>query len=214
LKTCTNDAIEVRNTLEDVLQLNADKKRLTVLTSKHDHASRGVILQRLQEAVDTTTINDRFLFYFSGHGYRFKENPEKFYLVPQDVFTDKDPSFFVDFEMVMDILQQSPAKQKLVFLDACFSGPVLSGAKSHGVAYSSKFLKEYLKKTSGIVVIGSSTGEEESFTQSPNPKLSLFTYFLLRALRGEPTALLQNLWLSVNSLYDYVSMKVQMQAKD
>lgn len=213
LKTCSNDAIEVRNTLEDVLQLNADKKRLTVLTSKHGHASRGEILKGLSNAVDSSTGNDKLLFYFSGHGYRFNENPDKLYLVPQDVFGDKDASFFVDFKMVMDILTKSPAKLKLVILDACFSGTTLSGSKSHGVAYSPKFLKEYLKKTTGIVVIGSSTGEEESFTKSPDPKLSLFTYYLIMAFRGEAAALHSNKWLSINSLYDYVSMAVQQTAK-
>lgn len=213
LKTCTNDAIEIRNTLQDILQLNADKERVTVLTSKHDPLSRAKILGDLKKAVSNTAANDRFLFYFSGHGHRLKDDPEKFYLVPPDAYADNDPTLLVDFESVLSILKESPAKQKIIILDACFSGPILSGAKSPGVAYSPKFLKEYLGKTHGIIILSSSTGDEESFTQSPDKKTSLFTHFVLRALRGEPQALMPTLWLSVGSLYDYVSMAVQQQAK-
>jgi len=214
LKTCTNDALELRNTLHDILQLNADKERVEVLTSKHDQLSRAKILGGLKKAVSATKENDRFLFYYSGHGHRLKNEPEKLYLVPPDAFTDDDPSLLVDFESIVTIIQESPAKQKLIILDACFSGPVLSGAKSTGVAYSPKFLKEYLGKTKGFIVLSSSTDDQVSFTKSPDGKTSLFTHFLLRALRGEPKALMANLWLSVGSLYDYVSMAVQQQAKE
>lgn len=214
LKTCTNDVLELRNTLHDILQLNADKDRVTVLTSKHDLLSRAKILGDLTKAVANTTENDRILFYFSGHGHRLKEDPEKLYLVPPDAYTDKDPTILVDFNSIISILQESPAKQKIIILDACFSGPILSGAKSTGVAYSPKFLKEYLGKTHGLIVLSSSSGGQESFTQSPDGKTSLFTHFLLRALRGEPKALMANYWLSVGSLYDYVSLAVQQQAKE
>lgn len=213
LKTCTNDALEMRNTLHDTLQLNADKKRVTALTSKYDHLSRAKILGELKKSASNTTSADRLLFYFSGHGHRLKNNPDKFFLVPPDAYTDDDLSLLVDFDAVMGILQDSPAKQKFIILDACFSGPILSTAKSHGVAYSPKFLKDYLSKTHGVIVLSSSSGDQESFAQSPDKKTSLFTHFLLRGLRGEKQALMPSLWLSIGSLYDYVSLSVQQQAK-
>lgn len=213
LKTCSNDAMWVKNTLEDVPQLNADKSRLSLVTSKHKFPSRNVILGELKKLVGMTSPEDRLLFYFSGHGYRFKENQDKFYLVPQDVYDDSDPAMFIDFEEVVEIVESSPAKVKMIVVDSCFSGPSFSCKKSHAATYSPKFLQQYLQKTAGVVVIASSSEDQESFTKSPHPELSLFTHYFVKALSGEPDALDNELWLTVDSLFAYLSVEIQRTAK-
>jgi len=214
LKACSNDAIQLRNTLEDILQLNADKERILVLASKYEAVSKGLIISSLKELAAKSNEEDRLLFYFSGHGHRFKDAPEKFYLVPQDVYDEEDPEAFLDFEKVLDIVKSASAKIKLVFLDACFSGPVLLGAKSHAATFSPKFMQSYLAKTTGIVIMTSSSDSQQSFTQSPDLNLSLFTYYLIRGLRGEKAALDNELWLTTDSLYDFLSVEVQRTAKE
>lgn len=216
LKTCTNDAMEVRNAFCDVWQLNADKARTVALTSKSSPPpSKGEIIKAINRLVSTTEPNDRILFYYSGHGHRMKDTSgsDNFYLVPQDAYSDEDPEALIDFRRVLEILNKSEAKQRIVVIDACMSGPDMEGKKLLPAKYSSKFLAEYMKNTKGIAVVSSSTSAQTSTTQSPNPRLSLFTYYFIRALRGEQDALDESKLLTINSLYDYTSTQVQRRSK-
>jgi hypothetical protein len=113
---------------------------------------------------------------------------------------------------VKEILSSSPARQKLIILDACFGGPDVTHMKALPPQLSPKFLKEYLANTRGTAVLSSSGIDQKSTTQSPNPKLSLFTHYLCEALSGAPEAL-DNGRLTLQSLYDYLSVVVRKQAK-
>ncbi len=215
LKTCTNDAIEVRNAFQEIWQLNADKDRIRILTSKSNPPpSKGEIIKAINRLVNMTEPNDRLLFYYSGHGHRIKdrEGTERFYIVPQDAYNDTDPDALIDFASILKLLNTSEAKQRILVVDACMSGPDVTGEKLLPVKYSKNFLAEYMRNTKGVVVISSSTADQSSTTQSPNPKLSLFTCYFVRALRGESRAL-DNSMLTVDSLYSYISTEVQRSAK-
>ncbi len=216
LKTCSNDAIEVRNAFLDVWQLNADKERVWALTSKSNPPpSKGEIIKAINRLVSVTEPNDRLLFYYSGHGHRIKDESgtENFYLVPQDAYGEEDPEALIDFERVLGLINKSEAKQCIVLIDACMSGPDVTGKKLLPAKYSRKFLAEYMRNTKGIAVISSSTADQASTTQSPNPKISLFTYYFIRALRGEQDALDESMLLTLNSFYDYISVQVQRRSK-
>jgi hypothetical protein len=69
-----------------------------------------------------------------------------------------------------------------------------------------------MKKTKGVVIIASSSETGSLFVQSPNPKLSLFTYFLIMALRDEPRALDDTI-LTTDSLFSFLSTEVRRTAK-
>ena len=210
LKTCSNDAIGVRDTLLDVHQLNGDSNRLFVLCSKTTpHPSKGEIIKEIQKISNLANDNDRLMLFYSGHGHRIKED---FYLVPQDAYDSQNPEALINFDRVLDIVRKSDAKQKIIILDACLSGPIFEEKKLLPAIYSKKFLTDYLKDTKGTVVLSSSTGEQASTTKSPDPKLSLFTHFLIQALRGDPNAL-DDQFLTVDSLYGYISSEVKRCAK-
>jgi uncharacterized caspase-like protein len=66
--------------------------------------------------------SDRILFFFSGHGQRLDDDDE-FYLVPEDAFRADDRDTLLSFNRVFELLKQSEAKQKIVIIDACLSGP-------------------------------------------------------------------------------------------
>ena len=210
LKTCSNDAISVRETLLDVHQLNADSKRLFVLCSKTTpHPSKGEIIKEIKKISNLAEENDRLMIFYSGHGHRIKDD---FYLVPQDAYDSEDPEALINFDRVLDFVRESDAKQKIIILDACLSGPVFEDKKLLPAKYSKKFLADYLKNTKGTVILSSSTGDQASFTKSPNPKLSLFTHYLIQALQGDNDAL-DDQYLTLNSLYDFISAKVKRRAK-
>lgn len=210
LKTCSNDAISVKDTLIDVPQLNADFERLFILCSKKSpFPSKGEIIKEIKKIVDLAEENDRLIIFYSGHGHRIKDD---FYLVPQDAYDSEDPDALLNFNRVLDFVSASDAKQKIIILDACLSGPKFEEKKLLPAKYSKKFLADYLKNTKGTVVLSSSTGDQASFTKSPNPKLSLFTHYFIQALQGDPAAL-DGHFLTLYSLHGFVSTKVKRRAK-
>lgn len=217
LKTCSNDAIEVRNAFQEVWQLNADKGRVNSLTSKSNPPpSRGEIIKAVNSLVSMAEPGERLLFYYSGHGHRLKdkEGIERFYIIPQDAYSDTDPEALIDVVYILNLLNASEAKQRILVIDACMSGPDVTGKKLLPAKYSAKFLAEYMRNTKGVAIISSSAPDQSSTTQSPNPSLSLFTCYFIRALRGgEPNALDDSMLLTLNSLYDYISTEVQRRAK-
>jgi hypothetical protein len=210
LKTCSNDAMSVRDTLLDVPQLNADTERLFVLCSKKPPSpSKGEIIKEIKKIGALAEENDRLMIFYSGHGHRIKDN---FYIVPQDAYDSEEADALLDFKRVLDFVNESDAKQKIIVLDACLSGPLFEDKKLLPVKYSKKFLADYLKSTKGTAILSSSTGDQASFTKSPDPKLSLFTHYFLQALHGEPAALDEH-FLTLHSLYDFISTKVRRHAK-
>lgn len=212
LTKCSNDALQLANTIEDVWQLFADKDRILKLTSQNTKTtpSRGEILRRLRQLVSMSEENDRIVFYYSGHGHRLGDD---FFLVPEDAYDCDDPESLINFSKIKETLMNSLAKQKIIILDACLSGPALFGKKSllH-MPLSKKYLAEYIGNSKGIAVLSSSTSDMPSYTKSPDPSTSLFTYYLIKGLRGEPSAL-DNQLLTVNSLHEYLSVQVTRQAK-
>ena len=123
LTVCVNDAAKVANCFQDVHELNAEKKHIRLITSKHGLVSKGAILQAVNELACAAGDSDRILFYFSGHGQRLGD--DDFYLVPQDVFQADHKDTLLSFSQVVSLLNESDAKQKIIILDACFSGPSL-----------------------------------------------------------------------------------------
>jgi uncharacterized caspase-like protein len=113
----------------------------------------------------------------------------------------------LSLEAVNGILSSSQAKVKIVILDACNTGPSLSDLKHPAAQWSEKFLAEYIGKSQGVITLASSLADQASSTKSPNPSLSLFTSFIVNALRGDGEALDDGL-LTAASLFDYVSAHV------
>jgi uncharacterized caspase-like protein len=214
LKACGNDAEAVRDRFRDIEQLNADKQNCKACTSKSENPpTRGEILRLLHEMADNANSTHRIIFYYSGHGHRLRphDGGEEFYLVPEDAYANDRVDALISFGDVLQILNGSAAKQKMIFLDACGSGPDVAHLKILPAKLSTKFLTEYLANAVGCVVITSCGTEEKSTTQSPNPRLSLFTHYLCEALGGNADAL-DNGRLTFDSLYSYLSVEVTKRA--
>jgi hypothetical protein len=213
LKKCSDDAEQVTRVFLETPQLNANCKFIKHLTSATvaNPPTRGLILHELKDLCASAQDGDRILFYFSGHGHRIPNNDD-FFLVPQDAFDDESADAMVSFRTVMQAVQASNARQKLVIIDACLSGPLLLGKKMHAASYSEKFLADYVAGTRGIAILTSSEANEISYEKSNHPKLSLFTSFLVQALKGDPRAL-DDKFLTVASLFDFVSTEVKRACK-
>lgn len=208
LNRCSHDSYQIIATFREVSQLHANKEKLTLVNSETKDLlpTRGHIIDQIQTLAEEAGKSDRILFYYSGHGHRI-EGIEDHFLVPQDAFSSDDEGALISMNHVMRILASSEARQKIVILDACLSGPTIGGPKFHPAKYSAKSLMQYVKNTIGVATISSSAHDQASHEDSPNPKLSQFTYFLLKGLRGDPSALDEQM-LTVASLYAYLSEEV------
>jgi hypothetical protein len=214
LKQCRNDAFHVQSAFLEVPQLNADKDHVILMSSDASDRipSRGLILDQLHELSSSCQADERLMFYFSGHGHRI-DGIDDHFLVPQDAYSENKPDALISMKEVVGILTQSAAKQKIIVLDACLSGPTLLGKKLHAASYSDKSFAKYLAAAKGVAVLSSSAASESSYTKSDNPKLSLFTLYFAKALRGEPGALDTKV-LTLPSLFDYVSTEVKRKNSD
>ena len=211
LPTCTNDAEALAKCLKSVHQLNADKDRSYLLTSSTStKPSKGEILALTKKIVALSEESDRLLFYFSGHGYKL-DRDDRAYLVPSDVW-DLSREALIGLDQVTDILNNSPAREKYIVLDACFSGPTTNQFKGPLSSQSVQVVTEYIENTSGVTIIGSCAGDQRSHTRSPDASLSLFTYYFDKALNGEPAAL-RGTQLTSTSLVEYLTVEVQKRSK-
>ena len=206
-----NDATRVREAFLDVPQLNADSSRLWSLTDNNtEKPTRNNMIGQLKRLANLATHDDRLFFYYSGHAVKIDD---ELYLVPSDAFASDDADALLSVNRVKDILNASEAKQKLIVLDACYSGPDTSRFKGLPAQISNNFLQKYLAETKGAVTLSSSENDQVSWATSPDSKLSLFTYYLLRALQGEPKSLDNNKYLTLYSLHSYLSAHVDRRAR-
>lgn len=203
LPAAENDATRIAKALDEVSALDCES--VTCLTESSDEKpTRGNILGGVNDLANRSQTQDRILFYISGHGIVIGGD---FYLVPNDAHESNDPDILVHFKnRVLRPLESCAARQKIIVLDTCFSG---AGYKSSQLwDYSPDYLEQHVAATQGVAVLGSSSATEPSIASSPGKDdLSLFTFVLLRALRGAPAALNDGL-LSLASLQSYLDDQV------
>ena len=200
LRQCIIEAQDVERCFKNVHQLAGHPAHVDHLLNP----ARGTLIGAVRTLATETPSSDRLVFYYSGHGHRLGD---ELYLVPSDAYCDDEADALVPFSMVLQLISASQARHKLVFLDACWTGPILSSKKLHVAKYSEKFLSDMIARSQGSVTLASSRSDQASWAKSPNPDQSLFTHFLVKALQGDQEALDDGI-LTVASLYDYVYAKV------
>lgn len=74
-------------------------------------------------------IPDTALLFFSGHGLRQTIGPPEGYLATSDA-CPKNNSWGVSLQWLRELLQESPVRQQIVWLDCCHSGELLNFDKA------------------------------------------------------------------------------------
>lgn len=201
-KSC-NDAAAMFETFKNISNLDMDQKRSILLTSNTTNVTKINILEALHTICEQVNFDEKLIFYYSGHGHRIGEAN---YIVPFGLI-DAEHENLINIEELINIIEQSNAKHKLIILDSCFSGMIENGAKSIS-EYNYKNINDYISKSKSLSIITSSGKDEPSFEKSPSTNYSLFTSYVLHALEGKPEAL-DGIYLTVNSLFKYVSENVR-----
>ncbi|HEY9692496.1 MAG TPA: caspase family protein [Oculatellaceae cyanobacterium] len=163
----------------------------------------------LKQISTTAKSQDTILFYFSGHGM-LEPNTQQAYLCLADTQKDNLVNTGLALQELLQLLGNCAAHQQLVWLDACHSG----GMTLRGITQTTKVepllnptpqlvevLQQRANKTQGFYALLSCDQGQQSW-EFPELGHGVFTYFLMRGLRGEAADTQGR--IDVDSLYRYV----------
>jgi hypothetical protein len=197
LRFCNNDI----NDLGQVLS-NADIAQFDVQTLYDP--KRDQIVQALDKVSSNLQPEDKFLFYYAGHGKRSPSG--KLYLIAKDTHLDTLRATGVPIDQVLEFMQDSRSSQRVMILDCCHSGAV--GGEFRGEIADN--LKE-LARARGTCILTASTGiqlaEERESARSDGHGNGIFTRYLVEGLQtGLATSDAEA--VTVDSLYEYAYSRV------
>ena len=173
----------------------------------HDFVERTPYLvevqQSIQHIISSAGSGDTILFYFSGHGI-LETNTQQVVLCLADTETDNLLATGLPLNGLLQQLSNCAASQQLVWLDACHSG----GMTLRGTAMSAdpssqlvEVLRHKAAESKGFYALLSCDRAQQSW-EFPELGHGVFTYYLMRGLRGE-AADSQGV-VEADALYQYV----------
>jgi uncharacterized caspase-like protein len=184
----------------------------------HDFAAQTPTLETvrtsLEQIISAAKSQDTVLFYFSGHGVLEPETQQAF-LCLSDTRKHALVNTALKVQELLQMLGSCAAHQQMIWLDACHSGSItLRGSKGEKDTLSSdnpllldptsqlvNVLRTRASKSKGFYALVSCDQGQRSW-EFPELGHGLFTYYLMRGLRGEaadPQGVIE-----ADGLYKYV----------
>ncbi len=159
----------------------------------------------LEHIVTTAQPDDTILFYFSGHGI-LETQTQQVVLCLNDTHKDRLLDTGLALNDLLQKLGNCAASQQLVWLDACHSGGMtLRGTSKVSLADPSsqlvKVLRHKASQSKGFYALLSCDQTQQSW-EFPELGHGVFTYYLMRGLRGE--AANSQGEIEADALYQYV----------
>jgi energy-coupling factor transporter ATP-binding protein EcfA2 len=109
--------------LPEVLDKENNTTRVGKTTPVTVQQLKDKLIQLFQPKSDQ--IPETALFYFSGHGLRVDRGVQEGFLATSDVNTDLN-NWGLNLEWLRKLLQNSPIRRQIVWLDCCYSGELLN----------------------------------------------------------------------------------------
>ena len=177
LHVCVKDAHAIRKQL---VTGGFDLDRIRLLTDDTPELpTRDNILVALKAVADATEPDDLLLFYYSGHG---DEDGGESYLVALNgqrlVLSDTA----VRVSRVKEIMEEAPARAKVIVLDACHSGADIGGKGPKPM--SEEFIRRVFEEAEGLAILASCKQRQVSYEWQAQER-SVYTHFMLEALEGK-----------------------------
>lgn len=153
-------------------------------------ATKQNIIKTMNDVYSKAGPNDMLIFYFSGHGSEGA-------FCPDDV--SQQYSSLLTHEEIKAVFKQHPAKYKICFADACYSGSIYEGKPETAYTPSSQ------QETS--IVIMMSSDPTETSAEHPKIRQGAFTYYLLKGLKGSADRNKDKV-VTLEELFPYVKANV------
>lgn len=181
-ETILNDARDLREVLTDSTRCGYPPDNVTQLL---DHEATGDdIRAALGDLAARAGPDDTAVVFFSGHGdYEGDGAAARQYIIPYDCDLADLAGTAIGGDKMTDMLREVKAGRLLVLFDSCHSGGAGDPKGPPQVKGLSEDYYGALAQGRGRVVIASSRDDEVSWALS-GMRNSLFTHYLLEALRG------------------------------
>ncbi|MCD8290916.1 MAG: caspase family protein [Prevotella sp.] len=166
----------------------------TVLLGKD--ATHVNIISALRSVFAKATIQDKMIFYFSGHGY---EGGFCCYDMATTSATGAQKYMGgLSYAEMQILFRNCRAGQKMVFADACFAGGLRKGEHVNISVQSAR---------NGDVIYFLSSQTDETSLEMKESGNSLFTYYLVKGLSGEADSNTDK-YITALEIYNYVYKEV------
>lgn len=146
-------------------------------------ATKENILVIMDSIIDRAAIDDLFVMYFAGHG---SMNDETFYFIPHGSTRLYEGEALKKQALSAEAMQQKftmlKALKQIVFIDACQSGGSVELLAQRG-APEEKAIAQ-LSRSAGVHIL-SAAGSEQFASEFADLGHGVFTYALLKAIKGE-----------------------------
>ncbi|MEM9686335.1 MAG: caspase family protein [Bacteroidota bacterium] len=186
LEGCVNDAYAMNAVLERHSDntINFDTRLLTT-TRKEGEIVRGSLKHQIKQLF--TDESDIALYYFSGHGHIESTGG---YLMTSEC-DDGDEG--MSMNELMDMVNESPAKNKIVILDCCHSG----------ILGNPKIAEDKATLSKGTTIITASSAKQYAFEKNGS---GVFTNLLVDALNGSAANLTGD--ITPGSIYAHIDQSL------
>lgn len=209
LRFCVNDVVALGKALTDELGY-------TTVKAMHDDVEddsmlplRNRVLQELSLFASGLSPNDLLLVHFSCHGALHKGKPV---LLFRDTGKQVLSETSLSLSRIKKILLASPARRKILLLDACHAGVDL-GRALDGPSFDTAFVHDVFDFAEGLAVLSGSTSQQIAM-ERPEAKLGVFTSFVLEGLRGAADYVGRKGFVTVDDLNHYVTRGVQQWSRE
>lgn len=109
--------------IRDLSQVIKQKESFSVIDTFLNENVTINTIQKIKNILAATSIEDRVIISFSGHG--LLDDQQAFYFAPYDQdFNTPSYTRSIRYEMIENLLAQIPARKKLLLIDACNSGEI------------------------------------------------------------------------------------------
>ena len=196
-----NDASAFSKAIQDLGVVPSNK---TMLIDKD--ATKTTIESRLRSVLGMATKNDKVYIYYAGHG--FAENDHN-YITCSDTLMNDLINTSISISNFLAEIKKSTCEQVILFLDSCHSGlQITDSMRSMLTEMSDKEFKDFFSDSKFHVAFASCQTDQYSYS-SAKIKHGVWTYHVLKALRGEEsTALERGKFLTSQSLQSYLSVEI------
>lgn len=170
-----------------------EDKNVVILVD--DAATSVRIVSELRKIAARADADDEIMVYFSGHGLDGG-------FVPYDY---GHGASIISYQSLLQIIDASPAKNKICFADACYSGSM--AARKPYLVGLEEFYSKLNGSRPGTALLMSSMNEEVSLEYS-GLRQGIFSHYLIKGLKGAANANNDRI-VTVAELYNYVSARVR-----
>ncbi|MEE9524063.1 MAG: caspase family protein [Thermodesulfovibrionales bacterium] len=201
VKYAAKDAEIVSRYLENIGGVPAANIKLL----KNDSATRADIVSSVEEWLPRRVKpSSKVYVYYAGHGTPDLKTNEA-YIVPYE----GEPGYkkkLYSLNQLYKSLGDLPSDNVFVMLDSCFSGAGGRSVMPKGSRPVSLSIENPVLAGEGVVVLAASRGDEIS-SDYERVKHGLFTYFLLKGLKGDADTGKDGM-VDISELYLYVNDRV------